>query len=193
MILSQVDITSLRINDPIISQKGAKSCPITFQDGSPVRVKLSESALRSPYGLSSWEPGANRVNLDLSITDANLADHISQIDSFILSLILENTPKFLGKEISPLLADEMFKKSLTHNNKDYPPTLRTKVTVGEGSKQVRVWDEEKRRRTIPDDARNCDLEPVIIIKSVWQMGSAFGLVWECTDLLIRQEAEECPF
>jgi hypothetical protein len=192
-LLTQIDVSSLFLHDCTINAKGTRSCAISFKDTTPVQIKLGEQPLRTPFGFSSYDENANRKNLDLSISDASLAGAIREIDQWVLNCVIQDPQKYLGKSCSAQLCEEMFKKSLTESKeRQYPPTLRSKVTVGEGPYQLRCWNENKERRPLPEDARVCLLQPLLIIKSVWFMGSAFGVLWECPDLLIFEQSQECP-
>ena len=192
-LLTQLDLSCLLLHDCTINAKGTRSCAISFKDTSPVQIKLSQNLHKTPFGLSSWDENANRKNLDISISDEYLANAIKQIDQWILNTVAQDPQKYLGKAISPQLCEQMFKPSLTESKeRQYPPCLRLKVTAGEGPYQLRCWDENKQRRSIPDDARACELQPLITLKSVWQMGSTFGILWECSDLQVFEQPQECP-
>jgi hypothetical protein len=192
-LLTALNVESLLLHEFTTNQKGAKSCAISYQDGSPIRVKLCETPLRSPFGFSSWDEGSNRKNLDFSIVDEALRNSIVNIDQWVMQTVMRDSPKYLGKQLSAQLIEEMYKPSLTHSKEgQYPPTLRTKVTVGEGHKQLRCWGSDKQRRDLPSDARACELVPMVTLRSLWQMGSSFGLLWETEDLQIFEEPQTCP-
>ena len=109
-LISSIDLSQLKLNAVTTSQRGARSAPINNLDGAPVKVKLAEGALRTPFGASSWEPGASRQNLDVSL-QAEAVDALDALDRQLIDLAAGRSEEFFKKSLSRDQVQEMYKPS----------------------------------------------------------------------------------
>jgi len=145
---------------------------------------------RTPFGLNSWDSTSDRQNLDLA-TDAKAVECLDEIDKKIVDMLLHRCDEIFGKALTREQIVDRMKPSVTQKG-DYPSYVRTKCNTA-GSRQVRTWDLENQPCGMLSDLRGCTLTASIHAKSLWFMGSAFGVVFECTDLQVEQNVAVCPF
>ena len=190
--ISSIDLSQLKLNAVTTSQRGARSSPITYLDGSLVKVKLAEGHVRTPFGASSWEPGASRQNIDVSL-QAEAVDALDALDRQLIDLAAGRSEEFFKKSLSRDQVQEMYKSSVTHPKKgDYAPTCRLKFNATGGG-AMRVWGEDKCSRSLPEDLRTCDLTLEVQVRSIWFMSGQWGTTFEVQDMMVLEREQSCPF
>ena len=185
------------LKDPIVSQRGAKSCPLTLEDGTSVIVQLGtkESPVTSPFGASSYGDEASvRKTLEFSLEpdDANAWHRVAE---WLRVYLLENSERLMKKRLGADTIAENLRAPAVQKN-EYRPLLRTKVTTA-GSNAVRCWDENGQRIDLPEDLRGVPLIARLHVERLWMMSKEYGLVLTCTDLQIQTgmwtTGGSCPF
>ena len=69
-----------QLGDVFVTARGAKQCALTDGAGKVIRYK-PEDVLTVPFGLSAWEEGATRKNLELRCTPA-VEDYFERFDEW---------------------------------------------------------------------------------------------------------------
>ncbi len=183
------DISALTLGDPVVSGRGQKSIPVSY-DGRPVVWQPSEQVvLFEPTSFSGEE--ATRVNLVMRASPEAAAE-LTQLDEALLNLVVQQSAQIFGKAITLEEAQSRYVPSLKPNEKGYAPTWKCKVNVG-GKARVNLWDTGKRRRLTPESWVKAQVWPKAILKSLWIMGKQFGPLFEVGDLMVEEATVECPF
>ena len=131
------------LKDPIVSQRGAKSCPLTHEDGTAVVVQLGskDAPVASPFGASSYGDEASvRKTIEFSL-DPERAQAWDAVTEWLRGYLLENAERLMKKRLSADTIRENLRAPAVQKNENYPPLLRCKITTA-GAHAVRCWDEQ---------------------------------------------------
>jgi hypothetical protein len=59
---------------------------------------------------------------------------------------------------------------------------------------VRIWTKDGQRREEPSAWTQCSARPLIAVRSLWFMGTSYGVTLECPDVVLDEKrAPACPF
>ena len=84
-------------------------------------------------------------------------------------------------------------KAITKQNGEYPHHLKVKVNT-DGPRAARYWDANKARINPPVNHAGQTFDVKVVIRSVWFLDDAWGLVCDATDFLLQEQmAVDCPF
>ena len=184
------------LKDPIVSQRGAKSCPLARDDGTAVIVQLGsvDAPVSSPFGASSYgDETSVRKTLEFSISPEQ-AQFWEGVAEWLRGYLLENAERLMKKRLSKDTIGENLRAPAVQKG-DYPPLLRCKITTS-GAHAVRCWDEQGQRIELPEDLRGVPVIARLHVERLWMMSKEYGLVLTCTDLKFMQHAtmgSSCPF
>ena len=171
----------------------SKSAPICSKNQA-VTVKLEETY--APFGAGNFNPEEKvRLNLDISCTESHLA-FCKQVDQWALEQLGKNTKQYFKRQLTDAELKQAYRPCATPHQKndiEYPPTIRLKIMTA-GPNCLRVWNEDKGLREMPEDFRNCKIIAAqVTVKSIWLMNSQAGVLFECTDIIAVDQDVSCPF
>ena len=183
---------SWELADVLVSSRGAKQALLS--DGSskaPVHYK-PEDALTVPFGITAWEEGSARKNLELRCSPS-LEAFFGQFDEWLRGYLVEHSERLFKKKLTAEQVSEGYKSPL-HRKSGYPPLLRTKVNAT-GRSALRFWDEHRNQVDEPTSWQDVEVKASLTLKSLWiQSPASFGFTVECSDLqLLAPAAPACPF
>ncbi len=182
------------LKDPIVSQRGAKSCPLECR-GSAVYTTIGtrDAPVTTPFGASSYnDEGSTRKTLEFSI-ESDHHEEWKEVAAWARGYIAENAERLFKKKMSADAIYENFREP-AHQKGDYKPLLRCKINTS-GARAVQCWDADGQRVALPEDLRGIPLSAKVRVDRLWCMSKEFGLVLEVTDLRLYEVADEapCPF
>ena len=182
------------LKDPIVSQRGAKSCPLECR-GSSVYTQIGtrESPVTSPFGASSYnDEGSTRKTIEFSLEPEHHEEWIA-VASWARGYIAENSERLFKKKMSTDAIYENFREP-AHQKGDYKPLLRCKINTA-GARAVLCWDAEGNKVPLPEDLRGIPVSARLRVDRLWQMSKEYGLVLEVEHLQLFEAAGEapCPF
>ena len=190
--MSLFDTTSLKIEDPIVTGKGAKTSGFSI-DGKPVPGALfpGMEVCFEPTAYNDSE--ATRVNLVFKPT-ADVVVQMSTLDEWIIKQAASDSVRLFGKTRSEEVLRDAYQAIVKTSDKGYT-SIRAKINLV-GSHAVKVWDSDKKQIDHPESWRGSVFKPKIVLKGLYFMGTgAFGPTLECMDVQLVSSAcdEECPF
>ena len=170
--------TNWIIHPLFVSQRGNKSAAITTIQ--PIRGPITciVKDTQTPFNVSSWTPGDNRLTLDLAV-NTEAREFAEQLDKFVLDTVSANPTAFFKKAHTYEEVKEMYKPTI-HEHERCPPTIRTKMD----QTTVRCWDKDNTPMEAPDDWRQANLTVQISVKGLWFMSNQFGVTLEVKDAQI---------
>ena len=187
-----MDCKSWQLEDVFVTTKGAKICRVT-KDGAECLWK-PEPAMAVPFGPSSYdkEPNAQRLNLDLVVSDPIVREQVSALDVWAVGYIAKHAERLLKK---PMTQEQvrLAYHSCMRDAKDprYPPMLKCKMDKG-GKHALCLWDDTGEAIPYPTNWRDIEVKAVIRVSHLWIMGAAVGLVLQITDAQLSQkESTRC--
>ena len=184
------------LKDPLTSQRGAKSCPITLDDGSAVIVQLGSKhvPITSPFGATSYgDDSCARMTIEFSLESDRTRDW-DAVAEWLRGYLHENAERLLKKQLSPDTIRDNLRTPAVQKG-DYRPLLRTKITTT-GAHAVRCWDEKGQKIALPEDLRGVPVIARLHVDRLWIMSKEYGLVLVVTDLKILDHCavgSSCPF
>ena len=189
--MSLFDTTNLKIEDPVVSGKGAKTSCLSI-DGKPVPGALfpEMEVCFEPTGYNDSE--ATRVNLVFRPV-ADVIAQMSALDEWIIKQAASDSVRLFGKARSEEVLRDAYQAIVKTSDKGYT-SIRAKINLA-GAHAVKVWDSDKKQIDHPETWRGSVFKPKIVLKGLYFMGTgAFGPTLECTDVqLVSACDEECPF
>jgi len=180
-----------------VNKKGGKSCYIYTSNNEKVSPKIqlakeSEQPLRSPFGLNSYdEAQTDRKNFEFSITNQELESFFKKVDEFALRTAKENSEKWFKKSLSDVEIASMYKPCLTENDRGYPSTVRSKVTLRNGT-VTKIWKVKQSSEnnieyvegSSDDLNRHNKYIPIVAVAGIFFMQRLFGVSLTCTDVMV---------
>ena len=181
------------IGEPFQTTKGSKSCIVKDDKGKPIHLELKDVFAPFGAGVYNGTGEERRVNLDVSISDIDLADRLEELDSELVKAVTKqaDTLGIFGKK--KLSEEDILKnyKPILRPSADYDPKVRTKVNLD----SVKVWDDARKLRDIPaNNFKGSRLSLNCVLKSLWIMPTnSWGAVVEVQHILYNEIQIECPF
>lgn len=182
------------------------------KDDQRPRYQMASSTdirLKAPYGIS--EPlekksdDVDRKSLDLTIESDALLKQLELLDQHNIKVAHENCERWFKKKMTidhigfaytPLVRPDK-------SGKGYKQTFRTKVNLkagSEGETHFFLAEEVDGKMTyVRKDhsilTKGCRCVPIIDIKGLWFSATGFGMVLDCTDVIVfqRGQREDFPF
>ncbi len=168
------------------SQEG-KTMAISY-DGKPIEFTVEAA---SPFELSSFAVDSIRKSLTLRLPP-HWGERFECLEACLLDVVQRESPRFLGSAFTFEQVSEAY-KPVTKKTGDYPRNLRVKVNTL-GLQATRYWDAAKNRVKAPEQHAGLIFSARVTLRSLWFANDTWGLVAECTDLKVVEEAAaECPF
>ena len=145
----------------------------------------------SPFDPSSPMEDATRLTLTLRLPSG----WDSVFDCFEACLfheMMEKSAQFFGRTMSEEELQEWY-KPISRKVEDYPRHLRVKVNT-QGQYRTRYWSSDKQPIQPPEIHAGLSFNARIVFRGVWIGEDTFGLVCDCTDLrVVDDAATACPF
>ena len=156
--------------------------------GKPLELTVENTM--SPFDLSSLKESV-RMSLSLRLPrEWGIA--FECMESCLLHEVSEKSMQFCGapQTVADLTIDY---KPITKQNGDYPRHLKVKLNTT-GAYAARYWDDGKARVSAPASHAGQVFDVKVVIRSVWFLDDAWGLVCDATDFLLQEQMEvDCPF
>ena len=182
------------LKDPIVSSRGAKSCPLECRGSSvTLQVGTSDCPVSSPFGASSYgNEATSRLTLELSLEPTHTPQW-DAITAWARKYLVEHCERLFKRKLSAETIAENFKPPTTQKG-EYRPLLRCKLQTT-GHRAARCWDSSGNAIPLPEDLRNLPLSVKVRLDRLWRMSKEFGFVVEITDIQLHEApaAVECPF
>ncbi len=157
-------------------------------EGKPIVLTIEAS---SPFELSSFAAESSRKSLTLRLPQY-WGERFECMEACLLDVVQREAPRFLGSAHTFEQVSEAY-KSVTKKSETNPTNLRVKVDTL-GLQATRYWDTAKTRVKPPETHAGLLFSARVTLRSLWFANDTFGLVAECTDLpVVEEAAAECPF
>ena len=189
------DYSRLSLSDLLVTGKGAKQIPLrqSSPDGKEMPlIWQPETPLTPVFEPSAYnDPQATRLNMSLSVPP-EAAETLRAFDEWAVNTLALESSRLLGGQLS---ADEVRRR--------YQPALRTHEATGShsvrvkfntsGKQALKVWDNDRTQREMPEAWLNCTVTPRIRFKGFWIMAKELGPLLDLEHCMIDEAKTECPF
>ena len=184
------DLSKATLGELNAGTRGLKTASLISPDG-PVFWRPSETALHVPFAPSAWNnPEATRVSMCLRATP-EIEQQCEELDAWICKEVTAKSEQFFKKKLSPTEIQNSYMPCLRQSD-NFPSLFRFKLNLS-GSNAVRCWGEDKTARALPGNWRNVSVVPKLWIKGIFFQNKDWGLLLECTDILLHEAEQGCPF
>ena len=184
--MATIDLTQLSIADIVTSGKG-KSAQFSYA-GRPVYWQPCALPVAFEPGTYNGEP-APRVTMQFKAFAVQYT--LNDLDKFIVCYAHLMAVKIWGKDMTMEEVQNMYHPCLKPSDK-YEPTFKVKVNL-QGPYRVNIWGVDKKLREAPASWKGLLVTSKLRLKCLWIKEASFGAIWEATDLMIEDQALECPF
>ncbi len=197
-----IETANLSIDDTVTTTRGTKMARI--RDGADQNcIFMPKAKLRVPFAPSSFDAaktggGNNRLNLQLSVDDAETVRELQKFDRWLIEYLAEHSERILKRKLTKEQVEAGYLSCLKPGAKDLPPLLKTKIDL-EGRHAVHCWDQDgnDKGQVPPDEWRGSYIEARVHISHLWQMANQYGVVMRLTDANLADAGEppkhSCPF
>ncbi len=164
------------LDDPHVSAKGTKSCRLVSPHGK-VAVELGDWTV-APFGPSTFDrdSAAPRQNFEMRVTGAAQL-RFQAFDEWARSYILQHCERLFDKKLSAEQVADMYCPTLSCRNPDYPPLLRTKISMPNAPKPTPRASGRRRaraRRRSPSRTRDSGERPTSVQRSRFLTCGSWG-------------------
>ena len=187
-------MTTINANEITFGDKDKDGFMPTKINGSLIKFQIGtkEDPLRAPFGVSEPVGGgySERKTMDLEV-DGELAGQLKAIDAAVVAEAIKRPNDFFGKKLEEAAIRSMHQPLVTAN-KEFTPTVRTKVKVGaKAPTVVRVVSGENkfRRGSVEDVNKGCRVMAIVNLSSVWFASKMFGVSLSVDQLVVWPSRE----
>jgi hypothetical protein len=190
-----IDTANLSIDDTITTTRGSKIARI--REGKDKNcIYMPNSQLRVPFAPSSFDAanktGNMRLNLQLSIEDADTLRELEKFDRWIVEYLAEHSERLLKRKLTKEQVQSSYLSCLKPSAKEgFAPLLKTKIDL-DGLHAVHCWDQDGNDKgQVPhDEWRGNYIEARVHISHLWQMAGQCGVVMRLTDAKFAPRAPD---
>ena len=165
-----------------------RNVPLAYKQQS-LQVVITDCA--SPFEPSSMIEGASRLSLTLRLPK-QWDSSVDCFESCLVHEIAERSQEFFGRSLPEEEVTALY-KPISKKTGEYPRNLRVKVNTS-GAYRTRYWAANKEEMAAPQSHAGLGFNARVAIRGLWFGEDAWGVVAECTDLQLTEEATvACPF
>ena len=181
------DLSKLTLGELNTGTRGIKTAGFN----GPVYWIPSDTALQVPFAPSAFnQPDATRVSMCVQST-AEIEQQCQELDTWLCKEVAAKSEQYFKKKLSLEEIKNNYVPCL-RQTEQYKPLFRFKINLS-GSNAVRCWNADKTMRALPGNWKCTSVIPKIWINGVYLQTKEWGLLLECTDLLIHETEQGCPF
>ena len=182
---------TLKIEPVRVSTAGFKTASI-LHDGE--RLEWQTPWVKIPFHPRKFhEESSDKVSLAL-VTTESLVELGEALDKWAISQATQNSLMLFGRTMTQSEIVRAYTPVISKSG-DFKPLIKSKIWM-DGTRQVRVWDENRVRRSVPSNLRDFEARATQVLRGFWFHSGKFGLTLETPDLQVRGCAEaevQCPF
>ena len=184
------DLSALNVSDPVTSAKGTKTAALSCGGKPIIWQPEAQTVVFEPSAFQN--PEATRVNLIMHASTM-ATQTLNAIDQEIIAYCTEHSARLFGKVMSHDEVANRYCPCLKHAAKEgYEPTFKAKILLS-GRGQLKCWGNDKTLRHAPETWIGCAVQPRLALRCLWIMPKEFGCLFECSDVMLTEAEESCPF
>ena len=151
----------------------------TYTNGKNLSFNLENVKL--PFGVNYIQTKSNDVKanapLSLGPKCEDFIQFVYNIENMICSEGFERSARWFNQEYSEEEVKDMFKQSLYHKNKDFPPTITPKIPT-----DAVLYDENKNVMKLSSFEKGTYADIKIEISGIWISQNKFGISWKICEM-----------
>lgn len=171
------------------NRNGGKFVPIVNADGSKRRITIQTPPLSMPFGVSAYrekpEGEIQSYSIDISFrnldTDPKVVeflDKMRQMDARMLEASVANSKDWFGKQKSIDTLEDNYRRLVKdHAENKYPPVMKVKVPLSNGTPSALFFDENRAPVPIEYLTKGCSIKLILEMDRVWFVNNTFGVTW----------------
>ena len=182
--MSNFDVKNIILNDSKTPKSGAfKHVFVNYNDEEEDltrNVNFQLDKVRVPFGVNYQEYSGDvkaTVPISLGKNQGKFLKFMRDFEDLVLREAKVRSEHWFGIQLNDDQLSGMFKRSLYHKNKDYPPSLTPKVPSG-----VIVCDESNNVMKLSAIERGQYVNVKVEIGGIWISNNKFGVSWKVTHL-----------
>ena len=200
MMHTKFDANALTCGECTKNRAGGNQVSLLYNNNR--RIVVQTPMLFAPFGLSEYVPENNagpiKYSIDLSFkgydTDPNtkqFMDTIRSIDEKMVSLAVENSKTWFGKQMSKEIVEELYRPLVKESKQPdkYAPTLKLKIRPSRNSSDpfgdIQAFTSEKEPFNMKDFQSGTGVKCIIDFSPVWFVNKQFGLTLNLVQLEIK--------
>ena len=152
----------------------------TYLNGKNISFQLENVKL--PFGVNYIQTKNNDVKANAPISLGQQCKEfikfVYNLEDFIISEGFDRSEKWFNQEHeSKNDIKSMFKQSLYHKNKDFPPTITPKIPT-----DAVLYDENKNVMKLSSFERGMYVDIKLEISGIWITNNKFGISWKVSEM-----------
>lgn len=200
MMHTKFDANALTCGECTKNRAGGNQVSLLYNNNR--RIVVQTPMLFAPFGLSEYVPENNagpvKYSIDLSFkgydTDPKtkqFMDTVRSIDERMVSLAVENSKTWFGKQMSKEIVEELYRPLVKESKQPdkYAPTMKLKIRPSRNSNDpfgdIQAFTSEKEPFNMKDFQSGTGVKCIIDFSPVWFVNKQFGLTLNLVQLEIK--------
>ena len=178
---------NLMIGDMSKNKAGGNQVTLKYNDDKKIIMQIPE--LTTPFGLSEYTPdngvGQVKYSIDFSFKghteNARIQSFMNKmraIDEKMISLAVENSPTWFGKQMSKEVVEELYRPLVKESKQPekYAPTIKLKIrTRPDSSMALEAFDENQQTFDMTGFVPGTKAKCIVDFAPIWFVNKQFGL------------------
>lgn len=200
MMHTKFDANALTCGECTKNRAGGNMVSLLYNNNR--RIVVQTPMLFAPFGLSEYVPENNagpvKYSVDLSFkghdTDPKVKqfmDTIKSIDERMVSLAVDNSKTWFGKQMSKEIVEELYRPLIKESKQPekYAPTMKLKIrpsrNSGEPFSDIQAFGSDKQPFDMKEFQAGTGIKCIIDFSPVWFVNKQFGLTLNLVQLEVK--------
>ena len=186
--MNNFDITRISTSEVITNKKGMKTVYMKYSDTNK-KIILQTPFQLAPFGLSEFVTDLGpKYSVDVSFSEKDTNEKVmgfynilQSIDKLLVTKGVENSKKWFGKQMNEDMIYEFYRplvkegKEKKNSTERYAETVKFKVRMLNGNKNVECYNTEKDKIEIDELSPGSKVRCIVEISPIWFVNKTFGV------------------
>lgn len=192
------DCNNLGFDDLKLNSNGGKVVYLKYEGQQ--RLTMQTPKLTTPFGISEFKDdktGTVKYSIDASFKGMNedakiqtFYDKMTEIDSTIVDLAVENSKEWFGKKMKKEIVEELYRPliKVSKDPEKYAPTMKFKIQSNSKDElMIEAFDNNREPVDILETLKSgSKVRGIIECSSIWFVNKQFGVTWRAVQLEVTK-------
>lgn len=200
MMYTKFDANALTCGECTKNRAGGNQVPLLYNNNR--RIVMQIPVMSAPFGLSEYVPENNtgpvKYSIDLSFkgheTDPKVKqfmDIVRTIDERMVSLAVENSKSWFGKQMSKEIVEELYRPLVKESKQPekYAPTMKLKIRPSRNTSDpfgdIQAFNSDKEPFHMKDFQAGSGVKCIIDFSPIWFVNKQFGMTLNLVQLEVK--------
>lgn len=200
MMYTKFDANALTCGECTKNRAGGNQVSLLYNNNR--RIVVQTPMMSAPFGLSEYVPENNagpvKYSIDLSFkghdTDPKVKqfmDIIRTIDERMVSLAVEHSKTWFGKQMSKEIVEELYRPLIKESKQPekYAPTMKLKIRPSRNTNDpfgdIQAFNSDKEPFHMKDFQAGSGVKCIIDFSPIWFVNKQFGMTLNLVQLEVK--------